>query len=223
MLCQQKGLYFKGKKIKERVVKMKKIKYVALVLVLAFGLIGGAYAAWTDSLGVGGTVATGDIDVQFVDAVLCFDQDKDVATGEVKIIEEGKKLEITIDNYYPDAGGVVYFYVENKGSVPVKMDGDPIIGNEYEDELTVANCWWWPWCPCICCDDDDDSCAPDWDYQQLEDGVQLGNSPQCDSTKAQSLVTFDVAQYVNDEDTMDDEFTFTISYNFIQWNFYDAE
>ncbi len=43
-------------------------KLLTLILVFAFALTGIAYAAWTDSLQVDGTVNTGNIDVQFADA-----------------------------------------------------------------------------------------------------------------------------------------------------------
>lgn len=45
---------------------MKKVKYVALVLLLVLGLIGGAYAMWTDSIEIQGQVETGSINVKFV-------------------------------------------------------------------------------------------------------------------------------------------------------------
>ncbi len=46
----------------------KRSRLLTLVLVFAFALTGIAYAAWTDSLQVDGTVNTGNIDVQFSDA-----------------------------------------------------------------------------------------------------------------------------------------------------------
>lgn len=46
----------------------KRSKLLAIMLVFAFALTGIAYAAWTDSLEIQGTVNTGDIDVQFAEA-----------------------------------------------------------------------------------------------------------------------------------------------------------
>jgi hypothetical protein len=47
---------------------MKKIGLLALALVLALGALGVGYAAWTDTIFIGGTVNTGtlDIDVEYV-------------------------------------------------------------------------------------------------------------------------------------------------------------
>ena len=42
---------------------MKKVKYIALILVLALGLIGGAYAAWTDTLEIEATVDTAELNM----------------------------------------------------------------------------------------------------------------------------------------------------------------
>lgn len=44
---------------------MKKMKWIALALVLMLGLIGGAYALWDDELEIGGTLNTGTFEVEF--------------------------------------------------------------------------------------------------------------------------------------------------------------
>ncbi len=44
---------------------MKRIKVLALVLIFAFGALGGAYAMWYDSLFINETVNTGIVDVQW--------------------------------------------------------------------------------------------------------------------------------------------------------------
>ncbi|MGV8147344.1 MAG: hypothetical protein ACLKAK_06390 [Alkaliphilus sp.] len=44
---------------------MKKIKIFALILVLAFAAMGGAYAIWQDTLVVEETITTGEVDVRF--------------------------------------------------------------------------------------------------------------------------------------------------------------
>ncbi len=45
---------------------MKKMKILALVMVMAFAAIGGAYALWFDTLTINETVTTGTVDVQWV-------------------------------------------------------------------------------------------------------------------------------------------------------------
>lgn len=46
---------------------MKKSKFLLGTLVLATALMGTGYAAWTDVLGVYGTVKTGQFNVEFID------------------------------------------------------------------------------------------------------------------------------------------------------------
>ena len=193
------------------------MKFYALILVLVMGTLGFAYAAWVDGLVIAGTVNTGDIDVQFTDAVVCFDQSKDIASGSADISADGKTLTVTIDNYYPCAGGKVYYLVENFGSVPVHLEDKIITVNEpIEGMLTVTNCGKKPKDPCP--DPDDPDCPPDWDYPGLEEGTQLGE----DHAIAQGVVTFDLAQYVEEcgteHDTMNKTITFDIELDFIQYN-----
>lgn len=47
---------------------MKKIRVLALVLVFAFAALGGAYAAWSDSIFINETVTTGSVDIQWQNA-----------------------------------------------------------------------------------------------------------------------------------------------------------
>jgi len=47
---------------------VKRIKVLALVLVFAFAALGGAYAAWSDSIFINETVNTGTVDIQWQNA-----------------------------------------------------------------------------------------------------------------------------------------------------------
>lgn len=47
---------------------MKRIRVLALVLVFAFAALGGAYAAWSDSIFINETVNTGTVDIQWQNA-----------------------------------------------------------------------------------------------------------------------------------------------------------
>lgn len=49
---------------------MKKVKYIALILVVALGLIGGAYAWWTDTLEIEATADTAEVKMEFVSVAL---------------------------------------------------------------------------------------------------------------------------------------------------------
>ncbi|MGV8147345.1 MAG: hypothetical protein ACLKAK_06395 [Alkaliphilus sp.] len=59
---------------------MKKIKILALVLVLAFAAMGGAYAIWQDTLFASETITTGTFDVQWV--LAADESDRGSDTGE---------------------------------------------------------------------------------------------------------------------------------------------
>lgn len=131
---------------------MKSVKYFGLALILVLGLMGGAYAAWETELTIDGTVSTGDIDPLFTNAVVADEYEDNVYTPEsshedhemevaettVQITNNDKKLEVEVDNAYPDYWSEVEFDVTNEGSVSVIIDeinieGD--VGNELEVEL----------------------------------------------------------------------------------------
>lgn len=184
---------------------VKNIRFYVLILVLVLGTLGVGYAAWTNQLKVEGAVSTGEIDVQFMEAVWCIDQDKDVASGEVEISEDGKTLTVTIENYYPCADGVVAFWVQNKGSIPVNVNKHLSVRADFP--LTVKLCT--------------DFCDTGWEYQKLWKGAQLSASDQGDSAKAMGALCFEVPQYFCEtHSTMNETFTFDVELEFIQWNKY---
>ena len=192
---------------------MKSIKFYLVIVMVALLVIGGAYAGWHDFLSISGTVETGNIDVQFTDAVVCVDQDKDIAIVDAVVGPDGKSLEVTIDNAYPQLEGNVFFLVENFGTVPVHLETKVVYVSD-NDALEIVNFGWgpgWPWCP-PCPDDPDESCPPEeWlELPELEPGTQLGQ----DHTEAMGSVYFKVS---NDAE-MNSTYTFTIEYEFINWN-----
>ena len=91
---------------------------------------GVAYAHWTDSLVIEGTVYTGDIDVG-LSACVYLDQENTKAYGPVaqayiEVLDPQtpgpvKHVKITIYNAYPSLDAVVVFDLENWGSVPVAL------------------------------------------------------------------------------------------------------
>jgi predicted ribosomally synthesized peptide with SipW-like signal peptide len=199
---------------------MKKVKFVALILVLAFGLIGGAYAAWTDQLFVNGTVATGDIDVVFTSAVSNDPgntgdpgqpEGKDVAATEVEIIDGGKALQVTVSNAYPGYVSKVDYCVTNNGSVPVKLQEKTIWISD-EDALEVENwglwcfnCRNWVWnCTCGCP-------PPPPPPNLLEIGSQIHEGDTFEGS---------IGHVVTDDAIMNGSYTYKITYDFVQWNFY---
>jgi hypothetical protein len=103
---------------------MKKIKLLSLTLVFALMLMGVAYAAWTDQLVLEATVATGIMDVNFmqgeeVDPAITASDYVD-ASVEFDPEDEGNDtLNVIIDNLYPGAVATLTFGVSNDSTIPV--------------------------------------------------------------------------------------------------------
>ena len=205
---------------------MKKVKYIALILVLALGLIGGAYAAWTDVLNVAGTVATGDIDVVFTsaesndagdtdDPASPADDPKDVGSTEVSLSEDGKTMTVTIENAYPGYVSQIEYEVTNNGSVPVKLQNKTIdVTSGDPAGLAVDNgclrCWLeengfprllWVWMECRCGEDN-----------VLEIGSQIH--------EGDTFVGI-ISHVVTDDAEENASYTYDITYDFVQWNYYE--
>jgi len=121
---------------------MKKVKYVALILVLALGLIGGAYAYWTDTVTVAGAVETGTLEhkweieddegygptekqynrVSRRGDRKKFNEDKSWHYVEVDVSEDNaSELEIGLFNMYPGAEVWLKPKIKNVGTLPSKV------------------------------------------------------------------------------------------------------
>lgn len=210
---------------------MKKVKYIALILVLALGLIGGAYAAWTDQLVVNGTVATGDIDVVFTsaesndpadtdDPASPADDPKDVGSTEVSLSEDGKTMTVTIENAYPGYVSKIDYEVTNNGSVPVKLQNktiDVVSGDPAGLEVDNNFCW-----RCFlkalgwsdeCLDWFGYVCTCETPTPVLEIGSQI---------HADDIFVGTIGHVVTDDAAQNASYTYTITYDFVQWNNYQS-
>lgn len=139
---------------------MKKIGLLSLALVLALGSLGIGYAAWTDTLTITGTVATGDLDWEFagapgqsdagVDQNVFFTleswnwvlMDKDVASTSVEFTDN-HTLTVTIDNAYPYYANHISFVVHGLGSIPLRiwkvnfLVNDSVVETIYEGDQYI--------------------------------------------------------------------------------------
>ncbi|NLC10970.1 MAG: hypothetical protein GX767_01780 [Firmicutes bacterium] len=100
---------------------MKKVKYIALIAILAFGLIGGAYAYWTDSITVSATVETGEVDMKFV-SIATWGTGGDTYITSTHSGHNTNKASWTITGLYPGKNVSLAMFAENKGTIPVKLD-----------------------------------------------------------------------------------------------------
>ena len=113
---------------------MKKMKYIALIMVVALGLIGGAYAYWTDTLELEATVDTAEVKMEFVSVALwgAGPQGTDpYMTGSHT--NDARKPVFVIHDMYPEAKASLAMFAQNKGDIPVKLD-DVIVTISAEDE-----------------------------------------------------------------------------------------
>lgn len=113
---------------------MKKVKYIALVVILMLGLIGGAYAYWTESVVLSGTAETGYMDVNITGVGVGNWNNPNIvpwgtdASGSSSIEADGKSASFHVKGLYPqkypDDYNVyqnVQIYIKNDSTIPVKL------------------------------------------------------------------------------------------------------
>lgn len=124
---------------------MRDRKLAALPVLVIFGLLvtGVAFAHWSESLYISGSVATADLDWKFTLATAEDDQlneldwncgdnfvpmpwrvDKDVGmtTAEIKDPPENHTVEVTLCNVYPCYWTSVSVYAKNTGTIPLHFE-----------------------------------------------------------------------------------------------------
>jgi hypothetical protein len=98
---------------------MKKTRLLIATLVCAVMLMGVGYAWWTDTITLGGTVATGNMDVVFSQADLSgFDS---IAGASALLSADKKTITCNFTNLYPGAQGILNTGITNNSSIPVKL------------------------------------------------------------------------------------------------------
>lgn len=114
---------------------MKKIGLLCLALVLALGTMGAGLAYWTETLTIGGSVATGNLDAEFSSST--FNPDAEIEA--TCIIDPPQHATITVDNMYPGGSTTCTLTVDNTGSIPMKIDSVGIvIPSDYETYIQVS-------------------------------------------------------------------------------------
>lgn len=108
---------------------MKKARLLIVTLVCTVMLMGVGYAWWTDSVAIGGTAATGNMDVHFENGIFFPIVLSSPYVKPSRIIVESRKIACKFDNLYPGAIGNVDFVVKNDSTIPVKLDTAKITVN----------------------------------------------------------------------------------------------
>lgn len=131
---------------------MKKIKWIVLALVLTLGLIGGAYAAWSETLTIEGTVETGELKHRWYVHNIWGEAWApnpwiEVLNGSPNsyMLEGETAIQIAIHNLYPAnpgsaTGGETRFaaWMYNTGTIPSRIQ-------EIKITQTGGNAELWPY------------------------------------------------------------------------------
>jgi hypothetical protein len=107
---------------------MKKTRLLIAMLVCAVMLMGVGYAWWTDSVAIGSTVATGEMNVHFENTsgypyVLA----SEYVEASVEADECSKSITCEFNKLYPGAIGVIDAKIKNDSTIPVKLDKASIV------------------------------------------------------------------------------------------------
>jgi len=108
-------------------MQKKKFMLLSTSLILALMLVGFAYAHWSKTITINGSVDTGIVDLiilraQDDDNGIDPDYNKDVADTTVQIDpQDPEKLIVTITNAYPSYHVYIDLTVRNVGTIPVKL------------------------------------------------------------------------------------------------------
>jgi hypothetical protein len=127
---------------------MKKIKWIMLALVLCLGLVGGAYAAWSETLEIKSTVETSEFDVYWFPNDNYFrEHTSNVAAGGWTVgsltygntvsTVDGNILNITLSNVYPGYGSAVHKTLRNNSEIPVEVRLVGNVDQSIADQLKV--------------------------------------------------------------------------------------
>jgi hypothetical protein len=115
---------------------MKKLGLILLVVIMALGALGAAYAAWNGTIIATATVNTGSVNAQFDPN---YNQNLMYGASQVLATVQGDgSLSITVSNAYP---GEVFtnipFVVDNLGTVPMSVTTVTLNNIQYNGNWVV--------------------------------------------------------------------------------------
>jgi hypothetical protein len=97
---------------------MKKLGLIILVVVMALGALGAAYAAWSQPLYVNGNVTNGTLKAEFGYIVNPPDPIAAISGVVSNAYFTGDLLTVTVANAYPGMDQYLYYQVGNIGTIP---------------------------------------------------------------------------------------------------------
>lgn len=115
---------------------MRKVKFLAIVMVMALALMGVGYAYWQDTITLETTVQTGEFNVAFVpntntnpsNCYVVYDNPPNnhdgagVATLTTAAFSDSNdKVVFSLGNLYPECSGVIYLKLANTGTIPARF------------------------------------------------------------------------------------------------------
>jgi len=94
-----------------------KVGLIALALVWSLAGVGAASGAWREELTLGGTVATGNVDVAFTDVQVV----KEWGPGSitVSLLPGGKAFAVEMNDVWRGSRAEIVYTVLNQGTIPV--------------------------------------------------------------------------------------------------------
>jgi len=112
---------------------MKKAIGMFAALMVALAMTGVGFAWWTETLNIEGSVATGELNVDFNNPATSCDEEM---TCEVKVTDT--TITVDINNAYPCGSCVVTFDIQNTGTIPAKVMAIDI-SNDAELDVELEN------------------------------------------------------------------------------------
>jgi hypothetical protein len=105
---------------------MKKIGLIAIIVVLALGIIGVGYAAWSQTLNANATLNTGSYIINFASSPT---PSPTTGTGTISASASGTTMTVGLNTGYPGFSGTVNYTINNTGTIPAKVTSITLTAN----------------------------------------------------------------------------------------------
>lgn len=121
-----------------------KMTAIFAALMIALMAVGFAYAQWTATLLIDGTVETGDVDAEFTNIEITDSQGGVVPDPVAKYIifywmDPTQSIDVDITNAYPSFWLQIDFTIDNLGTVPGKIASIDVSGSTGKLDVTFSS------------------------------------------------------------------------------------